>query len=141
MGAVVCLAHSHGEDRVSHHPGDDHISADSAVVVFLLLSFGEWLFLHLDTVAEVAEGFVVTTIDVKLLARHLQLDSVAFAGDCGAEIDVNYIVAFRAPSYVMGVAEGVHLQCADVGWEEGEVLGTRCKHMPRVQIEKGHEEV
>ena len=41
----------------------------------------------------------------------------------------------------MGVAEGVDLQGADVGGEEGEVLRAGGEHVPGVEVEEGHEEV
>ena len=41
----------------------------------------------------------------------------------------------------MGVAEGVDLQRADVGGQEGEVLRGAGEHVPRVQVHEGHEEV
>ena len=51
------------------------------------------------------------------------------------------VVAFGAPRDIVGVAEGVDLQGADVGGEEGEVLCGRGEHVPGVEIEEGHEEV
>lgn len=51
------------------------------------------------------------------------------------------VVTFRAPCDVVGVAEGVDLEGADVGGKEGEVLGCGCEHMPGVEVEEGHEEV
>lgn len=41
----------------------------------------------------------------------------------------------------MGIAEGVDLEGADVGGEEGEVLGGGGEHVPGVEVEEGHEEV
>ena len=51
------------------------------------------------------------------------------------------IVALGAPGDVVGVAEGVDLQGADVRGQEGEVLGGRGEHVPGVEVEEGHEEV
>ena len=51
------------------------------------------------------------------------------------------IVTFCAPRYVVGVAEGVDLQSADVGWEEGEVLRRGGEHVPGVEVEEGGVEV
>ena len=51
------------------------------------------------------------------------------------------VVAFGAPRDVVGVAEGVHLQRADVGRQEGEVLRGRGEHVPGVEVEEGHKEV
>lgn len=41
----------------------------------------------------------------------------------------------------MRVAEGVDLQGADVGWEEGEVLRGGGEHVPGVEVEEGGVEV
>jgi len=54
---------------------------------------------------------------------------------------VDDVVALGAPGDVVGVAEGVDLQGADVGGEEGEVLRRRGEHVPGVEVEEGHEEV
>lgn len=51
------------------------------------------------------------------------------------------VVAFGAPGDVVGVAEGVDLQRADVRGEEGEVLRGRGEHVPGIEVEEGHEEV
>lgn len=76
-----------------------------------------------------------------MLRGHFELDGVAFAGDGGAEVGVDDVVAFGAPGDVVGVAEGVDLEGADVGGEEGEVLGRGGEHVPGVEVEEGHEEV
>lgn len=41
----------------------------------------------------------------------------------------------------MGVAEGVDLEGADVGGQKNKVLDGGGEHVPRVEVEKGHEEV
>ena len=41
----------------------------------------------------------------------------------------------------MGVTECVDLQSADVGGEEGKVLGGGGEHVPGVEVEERHEEV
>ncbi len=51
------------------------------------------------------------------------------------------VVTFSTPGDVVGVAEGVDLEGADVRWKEGKVLGCGCEHMPGVEVEEGHEEV
>lgn len=140
MRAIVRLADSHRKHRVGHHPRDDHVRAHGAVVVFLLLGLADAGLDHFEAVAEVAQGFVVAGVDVELLAGHLELDGVALA-DGGAEVDVDDVVAFGAPGDVVGVAEGVDLQGADVGGEEGEVLRRGGEHVPGVEVEEGHEEV
>lgn len=141
MGAAVGLGDGHGEDGVGHHPRDDHVRAHGAVVVLLLLGLGDAVAADLEAVAEVAQGFVVARVDVQLLARHLEFDGVALARDGGAEVDVDDVVALGAPSDVVGVAEGVDLQGADVRGQEGEVLRGRGEHVPGVEVEEGHEEV
>lgn len=138
--AVVRLADGHCQDRVGHHPGDDHVGAHGAVVVFLLLGLADAGAGDLEAVAEVAQGFVVAGVDVELLAGHLELDGVALA-DGGAEVDVDDVVAFGAPGDVVGVAEGVDLEGADVRGQEGEVLRRGGEHVPGVEVEEGHEEV
>ena len=93
-----------------------------------------------DAIAEVAEGLVVAGVDVKLFGGHFELDCLALAAG-GAQIRVDYIVTFGAPGDVVGIAEGVDLQRADVGGEEEEVLCGGGKHVPGVEVEEGHEEV
>lgn len=143
VGAVEGLGDGHGEDGVGDHPGDDHVGADGAVVVLLLLGVGDGVAGGLEAVAEVAEGLVVAGVDVELLRRHLELDGgAALGGDAGgAEVGVDDVVAFGAPGDVVRVAEGVHLQRADVRRQQGEVLCRRGEHVPWVQVQEGHEEV
>lgn len=124
VSAVEGLGDGHGEDGVSDHPRDDHVGADGAVVVLLLLGVGDGVAGGLEAVAEVAEGLVVAGVDVELLRRHLELDGgAALGGDAGgAEVGVDDVVALGAPGDVVRVAEGVHLQRADVRRQQGEVL-------------------
>ena len=139
--AAVRFADGHGEDGVGDHPRDDHVRAHGAVIVLLLLGLADAVSVDLDPVPQVPERFVVPAVDIELFARHLQLDRVAFAADCGTEVNVDDVVAFGAPGHVVGVAEGVDLEGADVGGEEGEVLCRGGEHVPGVEIEEGHEEV
>lgn len=141
VGAAVGLADGHGQDGVGHHPRHHHVRAHRAVVVLLLLRLRDAVLVDLEAIAEVAESFIVAAVDVELLARHFQFYRVAFARDGGAEVDVDDVVAFGAPGDVVRVAEGVDLQRADVGWQEGEVLGRGGEHVPRIEVEEGHEEV
>ena len=139
--AVVGLANGHGEHGVGDHPGDDHVSAHGAVVVLLLLGLADAGGGDLEPVAEVAQGLVVAGVDVELLGGHLERDSVAGLADRGAEVGVDDVVALGAPGDVVGVAEGVHLQGADVGGQQGEVLRRGGEHVPGVEVQEGHEEV
>lgn len=141
VGAAVGFADGHGQHGVGDHPGHHHVRAHGFVVVFLLLGFADGVLGHLEPVAEVAERFVVARVDVELFRGHFEFDRVAFARDGGAEVDVDDVVAFGAPGDVVGVAEGVDLEGADVGREEGEVLGRGGEHVPGVKVEEGHEEV
>ena len=141
MLAVVGLGHGHGQHRIGHHPRHDHVRAHGAIVVLLLLVLRHAVLGHLEAVPQVPQRFVVAAVDVELLAGHFQLDDlVAFAAG-GAEVGVDDVVAFGAPGDVVGVAEGVDLEGADVGGEEGEVLGRGGEHVPGVEVEEGHEEV
>jgi len=54
---------------------------------------------------------------------------------------VDYVVTFGSPGNVMRVAEGVDLQCADVGGQQHEVLGGGGEHVPGIEVEEGHEKV
>ena len=123
MGTVVGLADGHSENGIGDHPGDDHVRAHAAVIVLLLLEFAHAILFNFEPVAEVTQRFVVAGIDVELLRGHFELDGVALGADGGAEVNVDDVVAFGTPGDVVGVAEGVDLQGADVGGEEGEVLG------------------
>ena len=124
VGAIEGLGDGHGEDGVGHHPRDDHVGAHGAIVVLLLLGVGDSVAGGLEAVAEVAQRLVVARVDVQLLRGHFELDGAALAGDAGgAEVRVDDVVAFGAPGDVVRVAEGVDLQRADVGGQEGEVLG------------------
>ena len=109
LRAVVGFADCHGEDGVGDHPRDDHVCAHGPVVVFLLLSLGETWNRNLEAIAEVAQGLIVAGVDVELLRRHFELDRVALAGDGGAKIGVDHVVAFGAPGDVVSVAEGIDL--------------------------------
>ena len=51
------------------------------------------------------------------------------------------VVALGAPGDVVCVAKRVYLKSADVRREEREVLAGRREHVPRIQIDEGHEEV
>ena len=139
--AVVGLADGHGEHRVGDHPRDDHVRAHSAVVVFLLLGLADAGDRDLQAVAQVAQGLVVAGVDVELLRGHLEGDGVAGLADGGTEVGVDNVVALGAPGDVVGVAESVDLQSADVGGEEGEVLRRGSEHVPGVEVQEGHEEV
>lgn len=141
VGAVVRFRDGHGEDGVGDHPRDDHVGAHGAVVVFLLRGVGGAGRCDLEAVAQVAEGLVVAGVDVELLGGHLEFDGVALAGDGGAEVDVDDVVALGAPGDVVGVAEGVDLERADVGGEQGKVLRRGGEHVPGIEVEEGHEEV
>jgi hypothetical protein len=94
-----------------------------------------------DAVAQVAQGFVVTGIDVELLGRHFEFDDVCGFGFCVAKIGFGDVVAFGAPGDVVRVAEGVDLESCDVTREECEVLGGGSEHVPGVEVHEGHEEV
>lgn len=139
--AAVRLADRHGEDGVGNHPRDDHVGADGAVVVFVLLVLADAVPVDLEPVPQVAQGLVVAGVDVELLAGHLQLHGISLAGNRGSEVDVDDVVAFGAPCDVVGVAEGVNLQGADVRGEKGKILGGRSEHVPGVQVEERHEEI
>lgn len=78
-----------------------------------------------------------------MFGGHLHFDdgAVGFGGVGGAEVGVDDVVAFGAPGDVVGVAEGVDLERADVGGEEGEVLCRAGEHVPGVEVEEGHEEI
>ena len=54
---------------------------------------------------------------------------------------MDHVVAFGAPGDVVRVAEGVDLQGADVRGQQREVLRGRGEHVPRVEVEEGHEEI
>lgn len=141
VGAAVGFADGHGEHGVGDHPRHHHVRAHALVVIFLLLGFADAVLFDFESIAQVSQCFVVPAVDVELFARHFQFDSVALSGDGGAKIDVDDVIAFCAPGDVVGVAEGVHLEGADVGGQEGEVLGGGGEHVPGVEIEEGHEEV
>ena len=142
MRTAVHLAHRHGQHGIRHHPARHHVRPHGAVIVLLHLGLARRRLHDLDAIAQVAQRLVVARIDVELLARHLELDDVAALGRLGgAEVGVADVVALGAPGDVVGVAEGVHLQGADVGGEQGKVLRGRGEHVPRVEVEEGHEEV
>ena len=138
MGANVRLADRHSQDGIRHHPRHHHIGADAAVVVLLLLELRDAILLDLEPIAEVPERFVIARVDVELLGGHFELDGVGFGTDGGAEVGVDDVVALGAPGDVVGVAEGVDLERADVGGEEGKVLRGGGEHVPRVEVEEGH---
>ena len=109
MCAGVSFTDRHGEDRIGDHPCDDHVCADGAVVVFLLLGVADPRLGDFEAVAQVPESFVVAGIDVELFARHFEFDGVALFAFCGAEVDVDDVVAFCAPCDVVSVAKGIDL--------------------------------
>lgn len=119
---AVDFRDAHGEDGVAGHPDDDDVRADRAVVVFLELGFGDGGDGDFDSIAEVAEGFVVAGVNIELLGRHVEFHSPVLAGFGGAEIFVDDVVSFGSPCHIVGVAKSVDLEGADVGREEGEVL-------------------
>ena len=139
--ALVSAAHRHRKRSIAHHPYDDHVRAHGAVVVFLLLRLAHSVLLDLEAVTKISERLVIPRVNVELLGGHFELDGIALAADGGAEVGVDDIVALGAPGDIVGVAEGVDLQGADVGGKEGEVLGGGGEHVPRVKVEEGHEEV
>lgn len=51
------------------------------------------------------------------------------------------VVSFGSPGDIVRVAEGVDLERADVGREEQEIGSRRGEHVPRVEVEEGHEEI
>lgn len=51
------------------------------------------------------------------------------------------VVALGAPGDVVCIAEGVDLERADVGGQEGKVLGGGGEHVPGIKVDEGHEEV
>lgn len=122
VGAIVGLADGHGKDSICNHPRDDHVRTYSAVVVFLLLGFADAILVDLESVTEITQSFVVARVDVQLFARHFQFDGIALSRHCGAEVNMDDVVTFRAPGYIMGIAKSIHLQCANVGWQQEEVL-------------------
>ena len=138
--AAVDLAHGHGEDGVGDHPRDDHVRAHALVVVLLELALGGGGFRDLDAVAQVPQGLVVPGVDVELLRGHLELDDGALAHGA-AQVRLHDVVALGAPRDVVRVAEGVHLQHADVAGQQHEVLAEAGEHVPGVEVDEGHEEV
>ena len=122
MRTVIRFADRHRQDRVRHHPRHNHVCTYGAVVIFLLLRLADPRLRDLEAVTEIAERFVVAGIDIQLLTWHFKFYSVAFAGDGSAEIDVDDVVALCAPGDVVGVAEGIDLESADVGGEKCKVL-------------------
>lgn len=141
VGAAVRFAHGHGQDGVGDHPDDHHVRADCSIVVFLLLGLADAFLGDLQPISKVAQGFVIARVDVELLRGHLQFDRVAFTRHRGTEINVDDVVAFRAPRDIVRVAEGVDLQGANVRGEESEVLRRGGEHMPWIEVKKGHQEV
>lgn len=137
---AVGLGDGHGKNGVGDEPREHHVRAHALVVVLLHLGLGEGLGGDLDAVAEVAQRLVVARVDVELLRGHLELDAVALA-DGAAEVRLHDVVALGAPGDVVGVAEGVDLEGADVGGQEHEVLARRGEHVPGVEVEEGHDEV
>lgn len=140
---AVRLRHGHGQDRVRHQPADDHVGAHRLVVVLLLLGLRHGRHRHLEPVAQVAQRLVVARVDVELLRRHLELDRVAARPGPRRrpEVRVDDVVALGAPGDVVRVAEGVHLEHADVGRQQHKVLRRRREHVPRIEVEERHEEV
>ena len=114
MCAVICFADGHGENGIGNHPCHHHVCTDGAVVVFLLLRFADTWCSNFESVAQIAERLVIPGIDIQLLAWHFKLDRVSLAAHCSAEILVDDVIALGAPGHVVGVAESVNLQCADV---------------------------
>ena len=122
VGAIVRFAHGHGQDGVGDHPDDHHVRAHGSIVVFLLLGLTDTFLRDLQAISEVAQGFVITRVDVELLRGHVQFDRVALTRHRGTKINVDDIVSFRAPGDIVGVAESVDLQGTNVRGEESEVL-------------------
>lgn len=54
---------------------------------------------------------------------------------------MNYVVSFGTPRDIVGVAEGVDLKRANIGWKEEEVLQGGSEHVPWVEVEEGHQKV
>ena len=70
MRAVIGFADGHGEYSVRDHPHDDHVCADGAIVILLLSGFADAVLGDLESVPEIAQGFVVAGVDVQLLTGH-----------------------------------------------------------------------
>ena len=77
---------------------------------------------YFKAITEVAKSFVIPRVNIELFAWHFEFDSVVFPRNGGAKINVDDVVAFGSPGNIVGVAEGVDLESADIGWEESEVL-------------------
>lgn len=140
MIRAVRLADGHGQDPIRDHPDEHHVRAHGLVVILLLLRFRDGGHGHLETVAQVAERFVVAGVNVELFRGHLELDRLALARR-RAEIRRHDVVALGSPGDVVGVAESVDLERADVTGEEGKVGCGTGEHVPRIEVEEGHEEV
>jgi len=110
----VCFADGHGEHGVADQPDDDHVCADCAVVIFLLLGLANGWFGDFDAVAEIAQGFVVAGVDIELLRRHFELDDVLRLAFRVAKICFRDVVALRTPRDVVRVTKGVNLERCDV---------------------------
>ena len=90
--------------------------------------------------AEAAEFGLVLRIQVGVVGGDGDVDFAT-----GFEVRrgqfLRFVVAFRAPGDVVGVAEGVDVEDVDVGGGEEEVLHERGDHVPRVEEKDAGDEV
>ena len=68
------------------------------------------------------------------------MDFAAWFEVCRGQF-LGFVVAFRAPGDVVGVAEGVDVEDVDVGGCEEEVLNEGCYHVPGIEEHDARDEV
>ncbi|KAH0358001.1 chitin synthase, class II, partial [Aureobasidium melanogenum] len=107
---AICSTDGHGKDGVGRHPDCHHVGSDSTIVILLLLRRAWWWFNDLNAVTKVAKSSVVTTINIKLFAWHLEFNSATLRGFCSSQIRTDSIVTLCAPRDIMRVAESEDLK-------------------------------
>ena len=63
----------------------------------------------------------VLGVEICVVGGDVDIDFATGFESCGRQL-LGFVIALSSPGDIVGVAEGVDLQGADVGGEEGEVL-------------------
>lgn len=115
------IKHNRSKRKVAKHPHQHDGTPETLVVVCLALFFRDRFFLLWWFDGEFGEFRFVLRIEVAIVLGDVDVDFAAGFEVCGGQF-FGFVVAFRAPGYVVGVAKGVDVEDVDVGWGEEDVL-------------------
>lgn len=113
--------HHRREREITEHPHQDDGTAEALVIILLAFGGGDDADFLGGFGADDAHFCVVLSVEIAVVLRDVDVDFAAWF-EVGTGELFGFVVAFGAPGYVVGVAEGVDVEDVDVGGGKEEVL-------------------